>query len=46
MCLGNKREKVGRWFQEENGVVDLDHDREYIDVQGRERSGDGRNEKK
>jgi hypothetical protein len=31
---GNRREKVGRWFQEENDDV-WEHDWEYIDVRGR-----------
>jgi hypothetical protein len=35
MCLGNRREKVGRRFQEENDDV-RDHDRECIDVGDRD----------
>jgi hypothetical protein len=31
--LGNSREKVGRWFQEENEDV-WEHDRDYVDVNG------------
>jgi hypothetical protein len=35
MCLGNRREKVGRRFQKENDDV-RDHDRECIDVGDRD----------
>jgi hypothetical protein len=37
MCVGNRREKVGRRFQEENDDI-WEHDREYeyIDVRGRD----------
>jgi hypothetical protein len=34
MFFGNRRENVGKWFQEENDDV-WQLDREYIDVQGR-----------
>jgi hypothetical protein len=40
MCLGNRREKVGRWFQEENDV--WERDRECME----QKSGKGRNTKR
>jgi hypothetical protein len=38
--VGNRRENVGRWFQEENDDV-LEHYREYADVGGRDLGMEG-----
>jgi hypothetical protein len=35
MCVGNRKEKVGRWFQEENDDV-WEHGRGRIDVRDRD----------
>jgi hypothetical protein len=40
MCVGNEREKMGKWFQEENDDV-WEHDRDYIYVRGRDLRKEG-----